>query len=164
MKHSILANRLKRLEAKKAKQRETKKAQDIFKDDTEATEALKYLTMRELDRVTVLEERALGSGDALKPDEVQAYLIVLDDRIESRRSAPYAAAILNLLKEEYLLGSLELLPEKFPGFRAPRFPVIQAILDEAANLSQQVAWNELFPEGPTGTESGWGSTSPKLIE
>lgn len=134
---SILA-RLARLEAKLPAKPETGVDDGLFE----------WLTMRELERSIRLAEAARVYGREYDEAE-EEYLDTLDERARTRAKAPYAEDVQALLRQEYLLGPVEELPSRYPGFRHLTHPLVEALFREPAQrLSVVGPWAELFPELP----------------
>lgn len=132
---SILA-RLARLEAKVPAKPEARGDEGLFE----------WLTMRELDRAIGLAEAARVDGREYGEAE-EAFLDALDERARARASAPYAADVQALLRQEYLIGPLEELPSRYPDFKDQARPLVESLFREPAErLAAAVPWAELFPE------------------
>ncbi len=103
-----------------------------------------FLTMRELSRSIDLQAAA-EAGDQV--DGLEAYLDTLDARACARAKAPYSEDVQALLRQEYLIGPVEELPTRYPGFESPGFPLVESLFrSHAERVAAAVPWGELFPE------------------
>lgn len=129
-----LAARLKKLEARAI---ETPGAEG-------GCDLLRYLTARELDFLVDVEE-AMRNGSQV--DVWMPHLEELEHRAQGRSESPLAEDILTLLNQESMIGPVEDLPARYPGFEVPTHPLVEALFrGPAERLSAFAPWADLFPQ------------------